>query len=238
MSQPQGEIFDLGYQHYDGPRGGRLQAVWSLWTNGFRTTLGLGRGARAKILPALMSLVAIAPSAVFLVLAAVMPFTPPASEAHVAFFRATAILLLLFAAIIAPELLIPDRRSGVFTLYLVRPLTAFDYVAARWSAFLIVILAVTLCGQVLILAANLLLAEAPNGIPKRELAGHTALHPGRRNRRLLRYDDSHGGGGVYRAARLRRGLRHRGLCNHDTHVNTAYNRVVRDLLGDVCRGAW
>lgn len=161
MSQAQGEIYDLGYQHYDGPRGGRLQAVWSLWVNGFRTTLGLGRGARAKILPALMSLVAIAPSAVFLVLAAVTPFSPPDSAAHVAFYRATAILLLLFAAIIAPELLIPDRRSGAFTLYLVRPLTAFDYVAARWSAFLSVILAVTLCSQVLVLAANLLLAEAP-----------------------------------------------------------------------------
>ncbi len=161
MSQAQGEIYDLGYQHYYGPRGGRVQAVWSLWINGFRTTLGLGRGARAKILPALMSLVAIAPSAVFLVLAAVMPFSPPDSAAHVAFYRATAILLLLFAAIIAPELLIPDRRSGAFTLYLVRPLTAFDYVAARWSAFLSVILAVTLCSQVLVLAANLLLAEAP-----------------------------------------------------------------------------
>ena len=27
MSQAQGEIYDLGYQHYDGPRGGRIQAV-------------------------------------------------------------------------------------------------------------------------------------------------------------------------------------------------------------------
>ncbi len=161
MSQAQGEIYDLGYQHYDGPRGGRLQAVWSLWVNGFRTTLGLGRGARAKVLPALMALVAVAPTAVFLVLAAIVPLGPPDGGVHASFYRATALLLLLFAAIIAPELLIPDRRSGVFTLYLVRPLTAFDYVAARWAAFLCVILAVTLCGQVLVLGANLLLAEAP-----------------------------------------------------------------------------
>ena len=159
MSQAQGEIYDLGYQHYEGPRGGRIQAVRSLWVNSFRTTLGLGRGARAKILPVLMSLFVVAPPAVFLVLAAVVPVT--AQVSHADFYEATAILLLLFSAIIAPELLIPDRRSGVTTLYLVRPLTAFDYVAARWSAFLCVTLAVTLIGQVLVLAGNLLLAEKP-----------------------------------------------------------------------------
>ncbi len=156
MSQAQGEIYDLGYQHYDGPRGGRMQAVRSLWVNSFRTTVGLGRGARAKILPVLMSLVVIAPPAVFLVLAAVVG---SGKLSHADFYEATSILLLLFAAIIAPELLIPDRRNGVTTLYLVRPLTAFDYVAARWSAFLTVALLVTLFGQVLVLIGNSLAAE-------------------------------------------------------------------------------
>ncbi len=159
MSQAQGEIYDLGYQHYDGPRGGRFQAVWSLWINGFRTILGLGRGARAKILPVLMSLVVIAPSAVFLVMSAIVPIAQPAS--HAEFYEAISLLLLLFSAIIAPELLIPDRRNGVTTLYLVRPLTSFDYVLARWSAFLGVVLVLTLIAQVLVLIANLLLAEMP-----------------------------------------------------------------------------
>ncbi len=157
MSQAQGEIYDLGYQHYDGPRGGRLQAVRSLWVNSFRTTVGLGRGARAKILPVLMSLFVIAPPAVFLVLAAISPVATQVS--HADFYEATSILLLLFSAIIAPELLIPDRRNGVTTLYLVRPLTAFDYVTARWSAFLTVALLVTLFGQTLVLIANLQVAD-------------------------------------------------------------------------------
>ncbi|MDE2816312.1 MAG: hypothetical protein OXK81_06365 [Chloroflexota bacterium] len=157
MSQAQAEIYDLGYQHYDGPRGGRMQAVKSLWVNSFRTTIGLGRGARAKILPVLMSLFVIAPPAVFLVIAAVSPVA--AQVSHADFYTATSILLLLFSAIIAPELLIPDRRNGVTTLYLVRPLTAFDYVIARWSAFLTVALLVTLFGQVLVLIANSLAAE-------------------------------------------------------------------------------
>ena len=159
MNQAQGEIYDLGYQHYDGPRGGRSQAFQSLWVNSFRTTLGLGRGARAKILPALMSLFVIAPPTVFLVISAVVRVGQQAS--HADFYEALAILLLLFSAIMAPELLIPDRRNSVTTLYLVRPLTAFDYVLARWSAFLTIVLAVTLLSQVIVLAANLLLAPAP-----------------------------------------------------------------------------
>ena len=177
MSQAQGEIYDLGYQHYEGPRGGRAQAVTSLWVNSFRTTLGLGRGARAKILPALMSLFVIAPPTVFLVISAVVRVGQPAS--HADFYEALAILLLLFSAIMAPELLIPDRRNSVTTLYLVRPLTAFDYVAARWSAFLTVVLAVTLVSQVVVLGANLLLVPAPGeylrdnwlDIPRFMLAG-------------------------------------------------------------------
>ena len=158
MNRAQGEIYDLGYQRYRGPRGGRMQAFRTLWVNSFRTILGLGRGGRAKVLPALMSLFIIAPPTVFLVLAAVLPTA--AAISHADLYEATAILLLLFSAIIAPELLIPDRRSGAITLYLVRPSTALDYVAARWSAFLCATLAVTLIGQVLLLAANLLVAES------------------------------------------------------------------------------
>ncbi len=157
MSQAQAEIYDLGYQHYDGPRGGRTQAFRSLWVNSFRTILGLGRGGRAKVLPALMALFVIAPPAVLLVLAAMLPVAEQVSHADL--YTLTSMLLLLFSAIIAPELLIPDRRNRVTTLYLVRPLTAFDYVIARWSAFLTVTLLVTLFGQVLVLIANSLAAE-------------------------------------------------------------------------------
>ncbi len=156
MTEAQGEIYDLGYQHYAGPRGGRLHAVRSLWVNSFRTTLGLGRGGRAKILPVLMSLVIVAPPAVYLVFAAVLGIGEQAS--HADFFEIMLLLLLLFSAIMAPELLIPDRRNGVTTLYLVRPLKAVEYVAARWSAFLCVTLAITLFAHVLVLAGNMLLA--------------------------------------------------------------------------------
>ena len=160
MTQAQGEIFDIGYQHYDGPRGGRARAVWSLWVNGFRTTLGLGRGARAKILPLLMFLCVTAP-APFIVVVASITGNPDDLIGHEDYYELVSIFLLLFSAVIAPELLIPDRRSGVISLYLVRPLTAIDYVAARWSAFLGLSLILAYSGQVFLLFGFLFTADAP-----------------------------------------------------------------------------
>ena len=111
MTQAQGEIFDIGYQHYDGPRGGRLRAVWALWVNGFRTTLGLGRGALAKLLPFGMLIATVAPAAGILILAAILGPEEDLIPSHEDYYELIAILLLLFSAIIAPELLIPDRRK-------------------------------------------------------------------------------------------------------------------------------
>ena len=161
MTQAQGEIFDIGYQHYDGPRGGRLRAVWSLWVNGFRTTLGLGRGTLAKILPILMLLGSVAPAAGIILIAAIVGPEEDIIPSHKDYYELISIVLLLFSAIIAPELLIPDRRSGVINLYLVRPLTAIDYVAARWSAFLGLSLILVYSGQVLLLIGFLLTAGDP-----------------------------------------------------------------------------
>ena len=161
MTQAQGEIFDIGYQHYDGPRGGRLRAVWALWVNGFRTTLGLGRGALAKLLPFGMLIATVAPAAGILILATILGPEEDLIPSHEDYYELIAILLLLFSAIIAPELLIPDRRSGVINLYLVRPLTAMDYVAARWAAFLALSLILVYSGQVFLLIGFLLTAGDP-----------------------------------------------------------------------------
>ena len=161
MTEARGEIFDIGYQHYDGPRGGRLRAIWSLWVNGFRTTLGLGRGARAKILPFGMLIATVAPAAGVVLLATIFGPEEDVIPSHEDYYGLISILLLLFSAIVAPELIIPDRRSGVINLYLVRPITAIDYVAARWASFLGLSLILVYSGQVLLLIGFLLTAGDP-----------------------------------------------------------------------------
>lgn len=160
MTEPRGEVFDLGYQHYKGPREGRMRARKALWMNGVRTALGLGRGSRAKILPVLLFVAAMIPA---LVLTLVASQSGPGGDVtgHSGYYQIVSIILFLFAAIIAPELLCPDRRDGVINLYLVRPLTPTDYVVGRWLAFFSITLAIVYLGQVVLLVGLTLAAAEP-----------------------------------------------------------------------------
>lgn len=142
---PHGTVFDIGYQSYTGPREGRNRARFAVFKNGVRTALGLGRGARAKALPWFFIGVL---AAIALIMALVAGATerlggPGAAEelnlpSHSDYYGMVALVILVFAAVVAPELLCRDRREGVIDLYLVRPLTGSDYILARWSAFLAV----------------------------------------------------------------------------------------------------
>jgi ABC-2 type transport system permease protein len=160
MTQRTGELFDLGYQHYDGPREGRARARKAVFFDGFRTTLGLGRGAGAKVLPMLLFGSAMAP-AVILALIASLSEGQLDLPGHPEYYQIVTVVLLIFAAIIAPELLCPDRRNGVISLYLVRPPNITDYVAARWLAFFAITLLLVYSGQMMLLAVLILSASDP-----------------------------------------------------------------------------
>ena len=158
MIEHSGEVFDLGYQHYKGPREGRMRARKALWTNGMRTALGLGRGTRSKILPAILFFVVIM-TAIIISLAATAAESEDDFANHADFYRIISVVLLLFSAIIAPELLCPDRRDGVIYLYLVRPLTTTDYLIGRWLAFFSVSFALIFVGQLILFVGLTLAAD-------------------------------------------------------------------------------
>ena len=160
MTQRTGELFDLGYQHYDGPREGRMRARKAVFYDGFRTTLGLGRGAGAKVLPFLLFGAAMAPAVIMAIIASVTNNLVDL-PGHDDYYEVVSIVLLIFAAIIAPELLCPDRRNGVISLYLVRPLSITDYLAARWLAFFAITLLLVFSGQVVLLVSLVLSAADP-----------------------------------------------------------------------------
>jgi ABC-2 type transport system permease protein len=160
MSEAQGEVFDLGYQHYEGPREGRMRARKAIWINGVRTALGIGRGWGSKTLPALLFMAVMIPAVVISIVAATVG---PIGDfpGHDGYYQIISTFLVIFSAIIAPELLCPDRRDGVISLYLVRPLTTTDYVASRWLAFLSVTLALVYLGQVVLFLGFVLAADEP-----------------------------------------------------------------------------
>ena len=143
IADAHGTVFDIGYQRYDGPREGRGRARLAVFKDGVRTALGLGRGGWAKVLPwSFIGLMVGIGFILALVAGAVLLLGGPEAAArvpsHSDFYGIASIFFLVFAAIVAPELLCPDRRDGVINLYLVRPLTGSDYIAARWLAFLVV----------------------------------------------------------------------------------------------------
>lgn len=151
-----GTVFDIGYQRYAGPREGRHRARVAVFKDGVRTALGLGRGGRAKVLPwAFIVLVVGIAFIMALVAGAALRLAGPEAldqlPSHSDFYGIASIFFFVFAAVVAPELLCPDRRDGTINLYLVRPLTGSDYVAARWTAFFVVSLGVAWLPQLVLL---------------------------------------------------------------------------------------
>ena len=164
MSIPEGQVFDLGYRHYDGPREGRTRARRALFVNGIRTSFGLGRGAWAKVLPILFLVSVMAPAAVLSIMAGLLgevfadALSLPGPQDY---YEIVSPILLIFAAVIAPELLCSDRQNGVINLYLVRPLSSSDYVVSRWLSFFAVSLVFIYAGQVVLLGGLVLGTEEP-----------------------------------------------------------------------------
>jgi ABC-2 type transport system permease protein len=162
MSTPRtAEVFDLGYQRYDGPRSGRWARRRAIWRDGVRVSLGLGRGTGAKVAPWLLIALALVPMVVLVVLAAFLGSTPTSPDdfelpSYAEYYDFAIVPLGLFAAVVAPLLLCPDRRDGVLSLYAARPITPGDYVGARWVAFLTIATAVAWIPQAVLFTWNLL----------------------------------------------------------------------------------
>jgi ABC-2 type transport system permease protein len=137
------EVFDLGYRGYEGARTSRWRRRQAIYRDGIRISLGLGRGAGAKIGPWLLIALALVPVLVLIVIAS-FASTLGGDAANIDlptfsdYYEFAIVPIGLFAAIVAPLLVCPDRQDGVLTLYAARPITITDYVASRWAAFVTV----------------------------------------------------------------------------------------------------
>jgi ABC-2 type transport system permease protein len=156
------EVFDLGYRPYEGERTSRWRRRQAIWRDGIRISLGLGRGAGAKIAPWLLISFALIPVAVLIVLASfASSFGDEGAEeldlpSYAEYYEFAVLPIALFAAIVAPLLICPDRRDSVLSLYAARPITPPDYVAARWAAFLTVATVAAVAPEVILFAWNAL----------------------------------------------------------------------------------
>ena len=166
MTTGPAEVFDLGYRSYEGERTGRWARRRAIWRDGIRISLGLGRGVGAKVAPWLLLGLALVPMLVLLVIAAFVDTSTANPDdfelpSYAEYFEWAIVPLGLFAAVVAPLLLCPDRRDGVLALYAARPITPLDYVGARWAAFLTVALATAWVPEAALFTWNALDASDP-----------------------------------------------------------------------------
>ena len=140
-SSPEGNIYDLGYRHYEGKRHGTWFAVWPLYVESLRSVWGFGRPMTAKGWPFILAGIYAFPALLQLALSSV--FSKALSEGrqlelftYAKYFGDTGlwILILLFCIAQAPELVCRDQRSHVLSLYFTRPLARAQYAVARVGA--------------------------------------------------------------------------------------------------------
>lgn len=160
------QIVERGFQRYDGPRAGVMQAVRSVTWQSIRSTLGLGRPARHKIFPVLAVAIAYVPAIAFVGLAVLVGdlLDPNEIADYAGYYGFITAAILLFAGLVAPEVLVGDRRNGMLAMYLSTPLKRSTYLAAKGAAVLLTLALVTLGPPLLLLVGYTFENVGPNGL--------------------------------------------------------------------------
>ena len=165
-----GNIYDLGYRRYEGPRLGRAHAMRSLVFHSFRTTYGIGRSGRAKAAPITFGAIAILPAVIIvggLTIAARFGFDRQLDNAELIgfnnYYSSVTAIIALFCAAQAPELFGRDQRHGVIALYFARALRRSDYALGRLVGFVLAVLLVLLLPMTILFLGKVLLSTDIGG---------------------------------------------------------------------------
>jgi ABC-2 type transport system permease protein len=136
-----GVIHNIGYRRYDGQRLGRAQIVRALTWHSLRAAFGVGRGARAKVFPILLSILMCLPAIVSIAALAIHPAGGRlvSYDGYQPGFRA--LVVLVFVSLQAPALVSGDLRYHTLPLYFSRPISRLDYAVAKLVGFTLACLA-------------------------------------------------------------------------------------------------
>jgi ABC-2 type transport system permease protein len=152
-----GAIYDLGYRGYDGPRLGRPAAVATLFWASLRAAFGLKRSGRAKIVPWGLSAFMVAPAGVVVAISALVPGAPTPFS-YDDYLWNLGILVAIFVAAQAPELVSSDQRQHVLSLYFSHALLRSDYALAKLGAFAAALFALAVVPMLVLFVGRVLLA--------------------------------------------------------------------------------
>jgi ABC-2 type transport system permease protein len=157
-----GAIYDRGYRPYDGPRGRRGAATLALYKASMRRALGIRRSWRQKAAPFILLGVVTIPAIVNVGIGYVTREELFSDRIEIITYRdyvGVSSALLLFVALVAPDVVCPDRRQHVLPLMFARPLTGFDYVVAKVGAIATILFAFSFLPQVVLFVGNMLVSD-------------------------------------------------------------------------------
>ena len=129
-----GAVYDRGYRPYEGERGRRGAATFALFKASVRRALGIRRSWRQKVAPFVLLGVVTIPAIVNVGIGYITRDQPLFDRIEIITYRdyvGVSSALLLFVAIVAPDVMCPDRRQHVLPLMFARPMTGVDYVAGQ-----------------------------------------------------------------------------------------------------------
>jgi ABC-2 type transport system permease protein len=152
-----GAIYDLGYVGYDGPRLGRRYALTTLFWASLRAAYGLKRSGRAKIVPWGLAAFLVAPAGVAVAISALVPGAP-SPFSYDDYLWNMQILLAIFVAAQAPELVSADQRQRVLSLYFSHALRRSDYALAKLGALAAAVFGLALLPMLVLFVGRILLA--------------------------------------------------------------------------------
>ncbi len=160
-------ILERGYRRYDGVRLSPATAMRSVMLHAVGRVLGLKRPAWSKALPVLSIALAYVPAIVFVGIAALTPDDTAVQSqlpSYGEYYSYVVSAVALFVAFVAPEVLCPDRRTGMLGLYLASPLNRTTYLVGKAWAIANVLFAVTIGPPLLMMIAFSLQGHGPDGI--------------------------------------------------------------------------
>jgi ABC-2 type transport system permease protein len=158
-----GAVYDRGYRPYEGPRGRRGAAILALYKASIRRALGLRRSWRQKVAPFVLLGVVTIPAIVNVGISYVTRDRILVDRIEIITYRdyvGVSSALLLFVAIVAPDVMCPDRRQHVLPLMFARPLTGADYVFAKLAAIFTILFAFSFLPQMVLYIGNMLVSDS------------------------------------------------------------------------------
>ena len=157
-----GAVYDRGYRPYEGPRGLRGASTFALYKASIRRALGFRRSWRQKFAPFVLLGVVTIPAIVNVGIGYVTRDRLE-NKLEIITYRdyvGVSSALLLFVALVAPDVMCPDRRQKVLPLMFARPLTGVDYVLAKVGAITSILFAFSFFPQVVLFLGNMLVSDS------------------------------------------------------------------------------